>query len=48
MRAVAMNKFIPGIGISDFRAFREAGCGYVDKSWLISTQVHQYHWHLDS
>ncbi len=36
MRAVAMNKFIPGIGISDFRAFREAGCGYVDKSWLIS------------
>ncbi len=31
-----MNKFIPGIGQSDFRLFREAGYGYVDKTFLIS------------
>ena len=31
-----MNKFIPGIGESDFRSFREAGYGYVDKTFLIS------------
>lgn len=34
-----MNKFIPGIGQSDFRAFREAGYSYVDKSWLIGDML---------
>ncbi len=36
---VQMNKFIPGIGQSDFRAFREAGFSYVDKSWIISDML---------
>ncbi|HMY18282.1 MAG TPA: AAA family ATPase [Polyangium sp.] len=31
-----MKKFVPGIGESDFRSFREAGYSYVDKSSLIS------------
>lgn len=31
-----MSAFIPGIGESDFRNFREAGFGYVDKSFFIS------------
>jgi len=29
-------KFVPGIGQSDFRSFREAGFGYVDKTAFIS------------
>ncbi len=36
MRVAAMKKFVPGIGESDFRSFREAGYSYVDKSSLIS------------
>lgn len=31
-----MSAFLPGIGESDFRNFREGGFGYVDKSFLIS------------
>ena len=31
-----MKKFIPGIGESDFRLFRESDYSFVDKSWLIS------------
>lgn len=29
------SKFIPGIGLSDFRKHRESGAGYVDKTFLI-------------
>jgi hypothetical protein len=32
---VRVKKFIPGIGESDFRQFREAGYGYVDKTKLV-------------
>jgi len=31
-----MKKFVPGLGYSDFRQFREAGYGYVDKTSFIS------------
>ncbi|MBK9259630.1 MAG: AAA family ATPase [Polyangiaceae bacterium] len=34
-----MSAFIPGIGESDFRNFREAGFGYVDKSFFISDML---------
>jgi hypothetical protein len=30
-----MDKFIPGIGESDFRSFREAGYGYIDKTSFV-------------
>lgn len=30
-----MKKFVPGIGHSDFRSFREAGFGYVDKTSFV-------------
>ncbi len=30
-----MKKFVPGVGQSDFRAFREAGFGYVDKTNFV-------------
>lgn len=33
--APRMSTFIPGIGQSDFRSFREAGFSFIDKSWLI-------------
>lgn len=33
--APRMSTFIPGIGQSDFRSFREAGYSFIDKSWLI-------------
>ncbi|HRI68850.1 MAG TPA: AAA family ATPase, partial [Polyangium sp.] len=34
--AQRMKKFIPGIGESDFRSFRESGFGYVDKTRIVS------------
>lgn len=35
-RVRCMGAFIPGIGHSDFKTFREEGFGYVDKTFLIS------------
>jgi hypothetical protein len=39
MGAEPMKKFIPGIGESDFRIFRESGYSYVDKTSLVSDLI---------